>query len=275
MGLVSVCRSHAQGAEMSGPDHVPAPRTDPRAAVRLRLLDGFELQVDGRPVQAPAAAQHLVAFLALHPRPLTRAYVAGSLWLDKSDDRASSNLRSALWRTHGFGERLIRASRTHLQLAADMYVDVAEVDAVARRMLVDRPDPPAGRPATLADSRLFRGELLPDWYDEWVVIERERLRQVCLHALEQLSTAWLRRGRIALAVDAGVAAVAAEPLRESAHQVLIDAHLAAGNAAEAIRQYGHYRRLLREALQLEPSAGLTRRVAHALAHRAGQPAPAR
>jgi DNA-binding SARP family transcriptional activator len=232
-------------------------RTDPNAAVAVRLIEGFELRLDGAAVETPAAAQRLVAFLALHPRPLTRAYIAGSLWLDKTDDRATSNLRSALWRTHGFGERLIRANRTHVQLAPEVYVDVAEVDAVARRML-------AGELETSTDAQLFRGELLPDWYDEWVVIERERLRQLCLNALEQLSASWLAQGSTALAIDAAFAAVAAEPLRESAHRVLVDAHLATGNSVEAIRQYRTYQSLLREALELDPSPGFTQRMAHLL-----------
>ena len=118
----------------------PVGRTNPDAAVRLRLIDGFELVVDGAIVDIPLATQRLVAFLALHPRPVQRNYVAGSLWLDKSENRATSNLRSALWRTHGFGERLIKSNRTQIRLVEDMYVDVAELDATARRLVGGPPD---------------------------------------------------------------------------------------------------------------------------------------
>src|SRR6266536_2753294 len=110
-------------------------RTDRRARIRLKLMEGFELRVDDEVVDAPVAAQRLVAFLALHPRPLTRSFVAGSLWLDKTDRRATSNLRSSLWRTRGVGDQLIKSTRTHVHLAEDVYVDVAELDAVARRLL--------------------------------------------------------------------------------------------------------------------------------------------
>jgi DNA-binding SARP family transcriptional activator len=210
--------------------------------------------MDGEEIETSSAGQRLVAFLALHPRPLNRAYVAGSLWLDKSDNRAASNLRSSLWRMHGFGERLIRASRTHLQLAPDVYVDVAEVNAVARQILGGQIDDLS------TDSHLLGGVLLPDWYDEWVTIERERLRQLCLNALEQLSASWLAQGCVALAIDAAFAAVAAEPLRETAHRALVHAHLAAGNCGEAARQYTSYCRLLRDALDLEPSAAFTEQI---------------
>jgi DNA-binding SARP family transcriptional activator len=239
-------------------------RTDPRSIVRLQLIEGFELSVDGLVVDAPFAVQRLVAFLALHPRPLHRNYVAGSLWLDKTDSRATSNLRSALWRTHGFGERLIRSSRTHLRLADDVYVDVAEADAVARQLLS------GGADEVHVDARLLSGELLPDWYDDWVIMERERLRQLCLNALERLSASWLTRGQLGLAVDAAYSAVAAEPLRETANRALVEAHLAAGNRREAADHYAHYRRLLRDALGLEPSAAFGRRVSLAIAVQDGR-----
>ena len=97
------------------------------------------------------------------------------------------------------------------------------------------------------------GELLPDWYDDWVVIERERFRQLRVHALERLCERLTSERRFTEAVETGLAAVEGEPLRESAHRVLIHAHLAEGNAAEALRQYGVFRGLLRDRLGLEPS----------------------
>ena len=238
------------------------PRTDRSAGVRLCLIEGFELAIDGAVVSAPLAAQRLVAFLALHSRPLHRNYVAGSLWLDKTDSRATSNLRSALWRTHGFGERLLRSSRTHISLADDVYVDVAEADDIARRLLSDK----VGDVDVYADvdAELLSGALLPDWYDEWVVVERERLRQLCLNALEELSASMLAQGRVALAADAAFSVVALEPLRESAQRALVEAHLAAGNCGAAARQYEHYRAQLREALGLDPSSAFDKRIAAAL-----------
>jgi len=230
------------------------PRTDRQARVRLRLIEGFELVIDGSVVSAPLAAQRLVAFLALHPRPLHRNYIAGSLWLDKTDSRATSNLRSALWRTHGFGERLLRSSRTHISLANDVYVDVAEADETARRLLCRR-----GGDDDM-DAGLLRGELLPDWYDDWVVVERERLRQLSLNALEELSASMLSQGRVALAADAAFSVVALEPLRESAQRALVEAHIAAGNCGAAAQQYVHYRAQLRDALGLDPSAAFDRRI---------------
>jgi hypothetical protein len=103
---------------------------------------------------------------------------------------------------------------------------------------------------------LAGAELLPGWYDEWVVFERERLRQLRMHALEELAVRLADRRQFALAMEAALQAVRIEPLRESAHRVVIGVHLAEGNLVEARRHYRKVRRLLRDELNVEPTAGL-------------------
>ena len=97
-------------------------------------------------------------------------------------------------------------------------------------------------------------ELWPGWYDEWVLVERERHRQLSLHALESLCDHLTAAGRYGAAVQAGLAAVDREPLRESAHRALVRAHLAEGNAWEAIRRYRHYEKIAARDLGVEPSS---------------------
>jgi len=102
------------------------------------------------------------------------------------------------------------------------------------------------------DGRLG-GELLPGWYDDWVLVERERMNQLRLHALEAFTDVLIQRADHAGALETALTAVAVDPLRESAHRLLIRVHLAEGNAAEALRQYERFRRLLRDSLHIEPS----------------------
>ena len=97
------------------------------------------------------------------------------------------------------------------------------------------------------------GELLPDWYDDWVILERERLREVRVRALEALCDRLTASGVYHRAGEAALAAIRGDPLRESAHRCLIRVHLAEGNDAEAIRCYRLFRKLLLEKLSLEPS----------------------
>jgi DNA-binding SARP family transcriptional activator len=224
------------------------PRTQP-GAVRLALLQGFQLSSDGKSVPLPLSAQRLLAFLALQDRPLLRLYVAGVLWPDTSEQRSTASLRSALWRLHRPGCQLVNASAQHVCLAPGVRVDIRELTTLARGLL-DR-STNCDNPAC---GQLFvSGDLLRDWYDEWVMMERERFRQLRLHALEELCESLTVKQRFGQAIEAGLMAVAGEPLRESAHRILIRAYLAEGNHAEARRQYLRYSRLLDSELGLKPT----------------------
>lgn len=218
-------------------------------SVVLVLLDGFELRRGGRVVPVPMTVQRVLAYLALHDRMLPRSQVAGTLWLDASEERATASLRSALWRLRRPGDALVEVSPSHLQLAAGVTVDYREAVGHARALL----DEVGGGEALERNPGYLSRELLPGWWEDWVLVERERFRQLRLHALEAGCRRLTRAGRFAQAVEAGLAAVALEPLRESAHRLLIAAHLAEGNRAEALRQYRLYQRLLREELALDPS----------------------
>jgi DNA-binding SARP family transcriptional activator len=226
----------------------PAARRD-RPYVALRLLNGFQLSCDGERLHIPMPAQRLVAFLALHPHPLLRPYVAGMLWLNSSDEHAAASLRSALWRLRRPGLQLVESNGHMLSLASDIDVDVRRVIAWAQRV---------SSGADLAESDLewapLFGELLPDWYDDWLMFERERVRQLGLHALELLCGRLTDAGRYAEALEVGLAAVRCEPLRESAHRAVIRAHLAEGNRAEAARHFRFFARVLHEQLGLDPPA---------------------
>ena len=211
--------------------------------VTLRLLDGFDAEVDRRSVRLPLGAQRVVAFVALHERPLQRLYVAGSLWLDSPEARAAANLRSALWRIQRLAPSLLDVDAHTLRLGSDVRVDLRDAERLARAELDDGASELAGLGA----------DLLPDWYEDWVLIERERFRQLRLRALEAACRRLTEEGRLGEALEAGLMAVSAEPLRESAHRTLVRLHLAAGNAVEARRQYRLCRHLLRSQLGLEPS----------------------
>ena len=96
-------------------------------------------------------------------------------------------------------------------------------------------------------------ELLPGWCDEWVVAERERIRQLHLHALEVLAEQLANRGHFGSALEAALRVVRTDPLRESAHRLVIQVHLNEGNTREALRQYTTYRSLLWDEMQVAPS----------------------
>jgi DNA-binding SARP family transcriptional activator len=205
-------------------------------------------------VHITVGSQRLATFLALHERLLARTHVAGMLWPEVPSGRASANLRAAIWRLPYACRSLIDISNHHLQLAKGVVVDLHAAAATARRLLDRSP-----RDDDLNDTACvdFSRDLLPDWYDDdWVLAERECFHQLRLHALEALCERLTAAGRFGGAIDAGMAAVRAEPLRESAHRVLINAYISEGNRGEAGRQYEQCRNILRKELGVEPSAGL-------------------
>jgi DNA-binding SARP family transcriptional activator len=223
-------------------------------SVRLCLLGRWQL--DGCPGgdSLGATARRLIALLALRG-PMTRPQLAGTLWGDIDDAAAGARLRTTLWR-FGTARTLLDEDAGTLALAATVSVDVNQLRAGALALDLELalgdplgPDDPVG----LAT---FEADLLPGWYDDWLVVDRERIRQLRLHALEALATRRIRDGRYAAALDAGLAAVRADPLRESAHRCVIVAHAAEGNLAEAMRQYERCRASLAAELNVAPSPSL-------------------
>lgn len=176
--------------------------------------------------------------------------MAGTLWPECLDDRAAGNLRSLLWRLKGTSADLILAENGGLRLQPTIKVDVDALNNWAARMI--------GGTTVRSDLSLEWleydcNDLLPGWYDDWVIFERERLRQRLLHAFETLSTRLAEASRFAEAIEAAMAAVRLEPLRESAQRVLIQAHLAEGNLVEARRVFGGYSIQILAELGVQPS----------------------
>jgi DNA-binding SARP family transcriptional activator len=219
-------------------------------STRLLLLGSFSLFQGGRRLDLPYSSQRLLAFLGLRGSPLLRARIAGTLWPDTHETRAHASLRSALWRANRCGCDVVVAFGARLALAPHVDVDVRAIETLAHNLITATL--PLPEEATLVVDELS-ADLLPDWYEDWLELERDRLDHLRLHALETLTDALLGAGRIEEAGEAALAGVAIDPLRESAHRALIRVHLAEGNVAVALRQYETFQRLSRERLGLAPS----------------------
>jgi DNA-binding SARP family transcriptional activator len=218
--------------------------------VRLGLLGGFNLRVEAEDVPLPMNAQRLVCFLALHDQPLLRTFVSGSLWGDSTDLHAGGSLRSALWRLRRATYPVVEMTSDHIALAPTVAVDLREGQVLAHRLL----DPSTDLDDIVEmNEEVLSTDLLPDWTEDWVLMERESYHQLRLRALEALCRRLTASGRVGQAVQAGLAAVSGEPLRESARRALIEAHLAENNVAAALREYDAFRQLLHDELGLDPS----------------------
>jgi DNA-binding SARP family transcriptional activator len=207
--------------------------------------------------EVPEGSKQLLAFVALRRRRVERRQAAGTLWPCGDEERASGNLRSALWRLRRAGINVLVADKWSLALSGDVLVDLHLTEQWATRLIDGRV---AGDDLAVSPSVADALNLLPGFYDDWVLIERERIRQRILHALEVLSERLAAAGRFADAIEAAMLATGAEPLRESAQRALIKVHIAEGNLTEARRSYRAYHDLVYRELGVAPtdefSAGL-------------------
>jgi DNA-binding SARP family transcriptional activator len=236
-------------------------RTVPRAVpkdIRLSLIQDFEVRCDEEPVTIAPASQRLVSFVALHPKPVHRSYISGTLWPDSDEHHASACLRSALWRLPPI--ELVCSSATHLWLNPVVRVDLHRV--VSYTMSVLRNQSANSSLMDLTHELMDIGdEILLGWYEDWVMVEREQFRQIRLQALDRIGEQLIKAGCWDEALQVGLAATRTEPLRESAHHLLVRVHLMQGNVAEAIRQYRLYAYLLKMEFNGRPSQALSDLVA--------------
>jgi DNA-binding SARP family transcriptional activator len=217
--------------------------------VALRLLGGFELRVASALALLPLTAARLVAFVALREGPTPRQLAANSLWAQGTEGRAAGCLRSALWRVRLLGAPLIMAQGDYLYVAPGVWVDVHQARSFATALT----QKPISFDAVTV-RRLLATDVLPHWCDDWLLLEQEQFRILRLHALEIAAVRLAEHGRYLEALDIGLSAVTADPLRESAHRIVMRIHLMEGNYSEALREFNAYAEIARRDLGVGPSS---------------------
>lgn len=218
------------------------------AAVEIRLLPAFEVFCGGRSLSLPIRAQRLIALLAISGGPVARLTVAERLWPDVIDARACASLRATLWELSRAPWSPVVVDNEALVLDCTIESEFESACALAMSVIDG-----SYVPVDAACGQHLSEDLLPGWSDEWLVVERERYRQMRLHALDKLCLLHAEAGRFALAIIAGLASVSSDPTRESAHRALMRAHLLEGNPSEAIRQYHIYMHVARAELGIGAS----------------------
>jgi DNA-binding SARP family transcriptional activator len=217
----------------------------------LHLLGPFRARRNGRPVVIPNSSARILAYVALHAAA-SRCEVAGALWPDVPQARASSDLRTALWRLQACGADFVDSTGQTLSLREAVVVDVdAVIEWTAAALsasvgVLELSGPPQG----------IERELLPGWDDEWLEHPRERIRLLGLQAFESVAERLLTAGRAAEALPYLLRVTQMEPLRESAQQLMLELHLRQRNVHEAVRHYQRYRTLVRRELGIEPGIGI-------------------
>lgn len=239
---------------MSDQTALAAVRTFPSEA-HLSLLGTFRLEIAGDAVPLPAGPQRLLALLCLRDR-MTRRQASGSLWPETTSAQALTNLRNVLWRLQRAvgGIPVVIDSGNELELGPVVRSDIAWMQAALARRGSSTPHQAPPEDDLVHLTRARAAELLADWDEEWLEEDRERIRQLRLHVLERWALYLAEHGDHGLALEAALAALRTDPLRESAHRTVIRVHLAEGNVCEAHRALARCRAVLRAELGIEPGA---------------------
>ena len=223
-----------------------------------QLLGSFRLLYGETAVSLPSrtTAKTLLAYLLLHhPQPHTRSQLAYLLSPDASEEQARRVLSRALWQIRQcLPVPLLHTQGDHIYILPDapLHLDVAEFSAlVAPHLLSSRLDE-AGALALKQAIALCDGELLSEFYDDWLLLRRELLREQYLQALWLLSNWEKENGRFQSALQHLLQLSQADPLREEAHREIMRCYALLNRHNAAMRQYELCRRLLHTELQLEP-----------------------
>ncbi len=218
--------------------------------LRICLLGQFEVTLDGVPAEVDSRpVQTLLAYLALNSNsPQSRDRLAGILWPESEESNALANLRHALWRLRqAIGDDCLDVTNTTLQLdpKADWWLDVAQLEAAK--------GPAEGINELIRAVGLYRGHLLPGFYDEWVALERDRLEATFQGKIQALVGALTDSGRWDEVVDHSERWIALGASPEPAYRALMQAHAALGDAGAMANVYQRCREALMNDLGVEPS----------------------
>ena len=219
------------------------------------LVEWRGQQVDGF-VSEKALA--LFAHLVLEPGSQSREKLAGLFWGDMPASRARANLRMAVYNLGQLFPGYLQTSRLSVAFnrEAEYWLDVEQFE---KALKLDSSQAPASSEELEQDLALYRGDLLEGVYldgspelDEWLLMERERLKQLALSGFQFYASQLMEAGEYSNAIRAWQKLLRLEPWQESAYQGLMLALARSGDYTAALRQYENCRRLLEEELSVEP-----------------------
>lgn len=224
--------------------------------LQVRLLGQFDLRADGKRVVLPTrAAQSLFAFLILTAGTAhRREKLAGQFWPETLDENARGYLRRELWRIrkalsspHVSPSEYLLAEELTIAFSpqSDYWLDVAQLE----RDLTPQDSPEV----RINQVSVYQGELLPGFYEDWVVLERQRLQALFEDRMQQLLECLVAEKRWTTVLEWGEKWLALGATPEPAYRALMLAHAARGDMSKVAALYQRCVEGLRDDLGVEPS----------------------
>jgi DNA-binding SARP family transcriptional activator/predicted ATPase len=236
------------------------------ADLRIQLFGGIQLTHDDTPLtnfvsnKAPA----LLAYLAVTRRPHQREALAALLWGELADADAKNNLRQTLSNLRRLLDPCLLITRDTVALNPEASITL-DVTAFEQRLHAGGGLPEETRAASLQEAvALYQGDFLAGFvvrdapeFEDWMLAQRSRFRELALHALHTLTQFHLARGNAAQAIDTATRLLGIDSWREEAHRQLMLALARSGQRSAALAQYETCRRILEKELGVKPSAETT------------------
>ena len=233
--------------------------------LHIQLLGDFRLAYGDDPVtdvESPRL-QSLLAYLLLHRgAPQSRHRLAFLFWPDSPEDQALTNLRNLLYRLrHSLpdADRFIDVDRKTLQwrTSSPYELDVARFEDALERAgeALERSDSDTAQARRFLEQavELYRGDLLPSCYDDWIDASRQRLRQTFKQALMRLMQLLEDERDYPAAIRVAQRLIRHDPLHEVTYRRLMRLHALMGDRASALRTYHQCSTVLEQELDVEPS----------------------
>jgi DNA-binding SARP family transcriptional activator len=230
--------------------------------LHIYLLGEFRLvsgEVPVTTIDLPRLQSFLAYLVLHHETPVPRAQIAFQLWPDSTDAQAYTNLRTLVHRLrHALpgAEHFLRVERQTLQWQVDTQdvtwtLDVQEFELAIQRVEQAK-DPRHKRQALEEAVALYRGDLLPGSYEEWVLPERDRLYQLLLTAMEHLIALLEQERDYRAAITVAQGLLRHDPLHEATYRDLMRLYAVSGDRATALRTYHTCATILERELATEP-----------------------
>ncbi|HLJ53728.1 MAG TPA: tetratricopeptide repeat protein [Chthonomonadaceae bacterium] len=256
----------------------------PIRPLRIELLGGLRVHREDQVITRfrSKSGALLLAYLAFyHTQPHLRERMLDLLWPDSDVDAARNRLRvtlSSLRRQleapgSAGADAVLFTDRLHVGLRAEAIVtDVGQFETALEAAL--HSDTDNACTARLAEAAsLYKGDLLPDSYADWITQERQRLAHVYRTALRRLVRACVRERDFERALEYALKAVSSDPLDEEAHRDVMRLHGALGRPAAAQQQFAELERLLAEAVRAVPASSTRELLAQIAAQASHAPPP--
>jgi predicted ATPase/DNA-binding SARP family transcriptional activator len=230
---------------MSGSAQNPLSLSD----IQVSLFGTLKLERNGETLRLPAStdARHLLTYLLLNrQKKHSRTVLLGVFWGESPEPRARKALSQAIWYIRRDLPELLETNHETITISSSIHI---WVDIEEFKYLTTKTEKTS---QSLEQAvQLYRGNLLEGLYEEWLLLEREHLRELYLQTLEQVIQLKKAEAKYQEALDLSLKLAESDSLRESAHREIMRLYYLLERPKAALRQYKICQELLENELGLE------------------------